>query len=160
MLARNHGNNTKSACEVKNVNEAQLVAFIIRENKQINGCRVTRLSVCAKSCWQVGSRVLLTLAHTAPQLKCCANCRCAATSDTYGSCKCLVRGMSQVRVHLAKTCSQPSLLLGCEIRLRLISGSDSNSRGRKCFTWCPTQSILDSRRDQTLSNKVEFYLLR
>ena len=65
MLAGNHGNNTKSACEVKNVNEAQLVAFIIRENKQVNGYRVTKLSVCAKSRWQVGSRMLLTLAHIA-----------------------------------------------------------------------------------------------
>ena len=135
MLAGNHGNNTKSACEVKNVNEAQLVAFIIRQNKQVNGCRVTKLSVCAKSRWQVGSRMLLTLAHIASQLKCCANCSCAATSDTYGSCKCVVRGMSQIRVHLTKTCNQYSLLLGCEIRFRLISGSDSNSRGRKRFTW-------------------------
>ena len=46
MLAGNHDNNTKSACEVKNVNEAQLVAFIIRQNKQINGCRVTIFSLC------------------------------------------------------------------------------------------------------------------
>ena len=49
MLAGNHGNNTKSACEVKNVNEAQLVAFIIRENKQVNGCRVTKLRLCEVS---------------------------------------------------------------------------------------------------------------
>ena len=41
MLTGNHGNNTNSACEVMNVNEAQLVAFIFRENKQVNGCRVT-----------------------------------------------------------------------------------------------------------------------
>ena len=34
MLAGNHGNNTKSGCEVKNVNEAQLVAFILRENNK------------------------------------------------------------------------------------------------------------------------------
>ena len=49
MLAGNHGNNTKSACEVKNVNEAQLVVFIIRENKQVNGCRVTKLRLCEVS---------------------------------------------------------------------------------------------------------------
>ena len=137
MLAGNHGNNTKS---VKNVNEAQLIAFIIRENKQVNGCRVAKLSVCAKSCGQVGSRMLLTLAHIASQLKCCANCSCAATSDTCGSCKCVVRRMSQIGVHLAKTCNQSSLLLGCEIRLKLISGSDSNSRGRKRVTWCLSDS--------------------
>ena len=47
-------NNTKSARKVKNVNEAQLDAFIIRENKQINGCRVSKLSFCATSCGQVG----------------------------------------------------------------------------------------------------------
>ena len=47
MLAGNHGNNTKSACEVKNVNEARLVAFIILENKQVNGCRVTKLSLAS-----------------------------------------------------------------------------------------------------------------
>ena len=61
MFAGNHGNNTESACEVKNV--SQLVAFIIRENKQVNGSRVTKLYVCAKSRWQVGSRMLLTLKH-------------------------------------------------------------------------------------------------
>ena len=54
MLAGNHGNNTKNACEVKNVNEAQLVAFIICQNKQVNGCCVTKLSICAKSCRQLG----------------------------------------------------------------------------------------------------------
>ena len=102
MLAGNHVNNTQSACEVKNVHEAQLVAFIIRENKQVNGWRVTELSVCAKSRWQVGSRMLLTLAHIASQLKFCANCSCAATSDTHGTCKCMVRGMSQVRVHFGE----------------------------------------------------------
>ena len=74
MLAGDHANNTKSACEVKNVNEAQLVAFIIREKKQVNGCRVTKLPVCG----QLRSRMLLTLAHIASQLKCCANCSCAA----------------------------------------------------------------------------------
>ena len=136
--------------------EAQLVAFIIHKNKQVNGCRVTKLSVCAKSRRQVVSRLLMTLAHITSQLKCCANCSCAATNDTYGSCKCVIRRMSQIRVHLTKTCNQSSLLLGCEIRFRLISGSDSNSRGRKSFTWCPTQSIFDSSRDQTLSNKVGF----
>ena len=116
-LAGNHGNNTKSACEVKNVNEAQVVAFIIRENKQVNGCCVTKLAVCAKSRWQVGSRMLLTLAHIASQLKCCANCSCAPTSDTCGSCKCMVRWMSQFRVHLAKICNQSSLLLGVGLEL-------------------------------------------
>ena len=160
MLAGNHGNNTKSACEVKNVNEAQLVAFIIRQNKQINGCRVTKFSVCAKSRRQMGSRMLLSLTHIASQLMRCANCSCAATSDTYGSCKCVVRGMSQICVHLTKTSNQSSLLLGCEIRFRLISGSDSNSRGKKRFTWCPTQGIFDSWRDQTFSNKVGFFLLK
>ena len=35
MLAGNHGNNTKSACEVKNVNEAQLVAFSARTNRSM-----------------------------------------------------------------------------------------------------------------------------
>ena len=55
----------KSACEVKNVNEAQLVAFKICQNKEINGCRVTKFSVCAKSRRQMGSRMLLTLAHVA-----------------------------------------------------------------------------------------------
>ena len=49
MLAGNHGNNTKSARKVKNVNEAQLVAFIIRQNKQVNGCRVTKFSLCEVS---------------------------------------------------------------------------------------------------------------
>ena len=124
MLAGNHRNNTNSACEVKNVDESQPVAFIFRENKRVNGCRVTKLSVCAKSRWQVGSRMPLTLAHIASQLNCCANCSCAATSNTNGSCKCMVRGMSQVRVHLTKTCNQSSLLLGCKIGFRLISGSD------------------------------------
>ena len=54
VVPRNPGNNTKSACEVKNVNEAQLVAFIIRQNKQVNGCRVTKLSICSKSRRQNG----------------------------------------------------------------------------------------------------------
>ena len=91
MLAGDYGNNTKSAGKVKNVDEAQLIAFILCKNKQINGCRVTKLSVRATSCGQVGSRMLLKLAHITSQLKCRANCRCAATSDTYGSCKCVVR---------------------------------------------------------------------
>ena len=69
MLTGKHGNNTKSAREVKNVNEAQLVAFIICQNKQINGCRVTKFSVCAKSRRQMGSRMLLILAHIASQLR-------------------------------------------------------------------------------------------
>ena len=140
MLAGNHGNN-KSACEVKNVNEAQLVAFIIRQ-KQINSCRVTKFSVCAKSRRQMVSRMLLTLTHIASQLKRCANCSCAATSDTYGSCKCVVRGMSQICAFdedLQSIFAPPRL---CEIRFRLISGSDSNSRGGKRFTWCPTQASL------------------
>ena len=47
MLAGNHGNNTISAWEVKNGNEAQLVAFKIRENKQVNGCRT--LCLCEVS---------------------------------------------------------------------------------------------------------------
>ena len=85
MFAGNHGTNTTSARKVKSVNEAQLVAFIICKNKQINGCRVTELSVRAKSCRQTRCKMLLTLAHIASQLKCCANCSCAATSDTYGS---------------------------------------------------------------------------
>ena len=73
MLAWDHGNNTKSACEVKNVYEAQLITFRICENKQVNGCRVTKLSLRAKSCGQVGCRMLLTLAHITSQLNCCAN---------------------------------------------------------------------------------------
>ena len=54
MLTGNHGNNTERACKVKNVNEAQLVALIICQNKQINGCRVAKFSVCAKSRRQMG----------------------------------------------------------------------------------------------------------
>ena len=129
MLAGDHGNNTKSTRKVKNANEAQLVAFIFCKDKQINGYRVTKLSVRAESCGQMGSW-MLTLAHITSQLECCTNCSCAATSDTYGSCKCVIRRMSQICVHLTKTCNQSSHLLGCEIRLRPVSGSDSHSRGR------------------------------
>ena len=79
---------TPSACEVKNVYEAQLIAFIICQNKQVNGCRVTKLSVCAKSCRQMDSRML----HIASQLKCCANCSCAlqvrGSKDVPNSCAC------------------------------------------------------------------------
>ena len=59
--------------------------------------------------------MMLTLVHVAPQLQCCANCGRAASSDTYGSGKRVVRGMAQICVHLAKTCNQPSLLLSGQI---------------------------------------------
>ena len=95
-LPRSSSTWPNSRCQVKNAYEAQLIAFIICKSKQINGCRVTELSVRAKSCGQMGSRVLLTLAHIATQLECCANCSCAATSDTHGSCKCMVRGVTQI----------------------------------------------------------------
>ena len=68
MLTGNHGNETKRARKVENDDEDQLVASIICEHKRINGCCVTRLSVCAKSCRHVGSRMMLTLAHIASQL--------------------------------------------------------------------------------------------
>ena len=83
MFVGNHGNNTKSVRKVKNVCEAQLDAIILCKHTQINGCCV---SVCTKSCGQMESRMLLTLAHIASQLSCRANRSCAATSDTYGSC--------------------------------------------------------------------------
>ena len=138
LFAGNHGNDTESARKVENVYEAQLVASIIRKHEQINGCCVTKLSVCAKSCRQVGSRTMLTLAHIKSLLWCCAKCSCAATSDTYGSGECMVGGVTQICVHLAKTCRQPLLLLlGGQCRLQLVSGSSSNSRGRKCLSWCP-----------------------
>ena len=95
MLAGNHGNDTKSARKVDNVCDAQLVTSIICKHEQICGCRVTKLSVCAKSCWQVGSRMTLTLGHIASQLQSCANCSRATSSDTYGSGKRMVRGMAK-----------------------------------------------------------------
>ena len=57
-------------------------------NSRSNGCSVTELSVCAKSCGQM-ARMVLTLAHIASQLQCCANSSCATTSDTFSSCECM-----------------------------------------------------------------------
>ena len=97
---------------------------------------------------------MLTLAHIASQLWRCANCSCATSSDTFGSRKCIIRRVTQSCVHLAKSCNQPPLLLGGWFRLRLVSGSSSNSRGRKCLSWCRAHGVFDGRCDQTRSNNM------
>ena len=139
MLAGNHGNNTKSARKVKNVDEAQQVAhdnLQARTNQQLL-CHRT-LCLCEVVRANEVQDVVDT-SHIASQLQCCANCSCAATSDTYGSSKCVIRRMSENCVYLTKACNQSSLLFGGQIRLRVISGSGSNSCGRKCISWCSVQ---------------------
>ena len=67
-------------------------AFFFCKHEQIDGCCVTKLSVCAMSCRQAESRMILTLANIASQLQWCANCSRAASSDTYSSGKRMTRG--------------------------------------------------------------------
>ena len=95
MLAGNGGHDTKSSRKVENIYEAQLVSSIISKHEQIYGCCVAKLSVCAQSCRQVGSRMMLTLAHIASQLQCCANCSRATSSDTHGSGKRMIRRVTR-----------------------------------------------------------------
>ena len=104
MLDGNHGNDTKKCSQGREgFFEAQLVAIIIYKHEHINGCCVTKPPICAKSCRQVETRMMLTLAHIASQLWRCANCSCATSSDTFGSRKCIIRRVTQSCVQSAST---------------------------------------------------------